>query len=57
LQAEELATIGTMRKKTQDLMLAAWEVDKAEHQLELVQRQWEEGNLDSILDQPRSLTI
>ncbi|KAJ2962295.1 hypothetical protein NQZ79_g2525 [Umbelopsis isabellina] len=57
LQAEELVTIGTMRKKTQDLMLAAWEVDKAEHQLELVQRQWEEGNLDSILEQPLSLTI
>jgi hypothetical protein len=46
-----------MRKKAQDLMLAAWEVDKAEHQLELVQRQWEEGNLDNVLDHPRSLTM
>ncbi|KAG2189141.1 hypothetical protein INT44_004283 [Umbelopsis vinacea] len=57
LQVEELSIISTMRKKNQDLMLAAWEVDKAEHQLELVQHQWQEGNLDSVLDNARFLAI
>lgn len=37
------------RKSRFDLELANWETQKLEHQLELVQKQWEENGMEELV--------
>ncbi|KAI7902249.1 uncharacterized protein BX663DRAFT_512262 [Cokeromyces recurvatus] len=46
---EESKILTSSRKSRFELELANWETKKLDHQLELVQRQWEENNMEELV--------
>ncbi|KAI8329363.1 hypothetical protein EDC96DRAFT_529415 [Choanephora cucurbitarum] len=41
--------LAASRKSRFELELAVWETNKMEHQLELVQKQWEENGMEELV--------
>lgn len=48
--AQELTILEAVRKSRFQLEMAKWETSKLEHQLELVQRQWDESGLEELVN-------
>lgn len=46
---EEIKILANSRKSRFELALAHWEVTKLDHQLELVQKQWEESGMEDLV--------
>ncbi|KAI8647679.1 hypothetical protein BD408DRAFT_408321 [Parasitella parasitica] len=46
---EEVRILTSARKSRFELELAHWEVEKLDHQLELVQKQWEENGMEDLV--------
>jgi len=46
---EEIKILTNSRKSRFELELAHWEVTKLDHQLELVQKQWEENGMEDLV--------
>lgn len=46
---EEIRILTNSRKSKFELALAHWEVTKLDHQLELVQKQWEESGMEDLV--------
>lgn len=46
---EEIRILTSSRKSRFELELAHWEVKKLDHQLELVQKQWEENGMEDLV--------
>lgn len=46
---EEIKVLAGVRKGRFDLEIANWEASKLEHQLELVQKQWNDSGMDEIV--------
>ncbi|RUS30039.1 hypothetical protein BC938DRAFT_479918 [Jimgerdemannia flammicorona] len=49
LRIEEDRLAETVRRTQFELFLANWEVEKFEHQIDLVNRQWEEGGMEALV--------
>lgn len=47
--AEEIKILALNRKSRFQLELANWETSKLDHQLELVQKQWDECGLEDLV--------
>lgn len=47
---EEVKVLSSKRKSRFQLEMANWETSKLFHQLELVQRQWDEAGLEKVVE-------